>query len=390
MVRRGAAAVVVVLLVALGAVGAAVPASAHAMLERTSPGADSVVARAPEAVDVTFSEAVSLVPGAVRVYDGGLREVDTGAATHPGGDPDSASVALPSGLAAGTYTVTWRVVSADSHPVSGGFRFSIGHPGPSATPPPAPDDGGGAAGVLLAAARFVEFAGLALLGGAVVLVALRRAGADVATLRRGRRAVVTGWWALLVGSVLALVLQGPDAAGVGVGSALDPAVLATTVGSPTGLLLAARIVLVLLAGLVGRRLVAVTDAAPATGERLVVAVAAVLAAAATFSASGHAGVDPPVVLGMAADLAHLAAMSVWIGGLVVLLAALHRTRATGGRRGGAPAVLAGGAGRGGGDRRDRAVPDLAGRRRGRRPGHDDVRVAADREGRRGGRAARAR
>ena len=178
--------------------------------------------------------------------------------------------------------------------------------------------------MLLAAARFVEFAGLALLGGAVVLVALRGAGADVATLRRGRRAVVTGWWALLVGSVLALVLQGPDAAGVGVGSALDPAVLATTVGSPTGLLLAARIVLVLLAGLVGRRLVAVTDAAPAAGERLVVAVAAVLAAAATFSASGHAGVDPPVVLGMAADLAHLAAMSVWIGGVVVLLAALHR------------------------------------------------------------------
>jgi copper transport protein len=323
-VRRSAAAVVVVLLVALWAVGAAVPASAHAMLERTSPGADSVVARAPERVDVTFSEAVTLVPGAVRVYDGGLREVDTGAATHPDGDPNSAVVDLPAGLVGGTYTVTWRVVSADSHPVSGGFRFSIGHPGPSATPSPASDAGGGAAGVLLAVARFVEFAGLALLGGAVVLVALRRAGADVGTLRRGRRAVVAGWWALLVGSVAALVLQGPDGAGVGVSSALDHAVLATTLGSPTGLLLAARIVLVLLAGLVGRRLVAATDAAPATGERAVVTVAAALAAAATFSASGHAGVDPPVVLGLVADLAHLTAMSVWIGGLVVLLAALHR------------------------------------------------------------------
>ncbi len=325
MVRRGAAAVVVGLLVALLAVAAAVPASAHAMLERTSPGADSVVARAPDRVDVTFSESVSLVPGAVRVYDGALREVDAGAASHPDGDPTSAVVDLPPGLAAGTYTVTWRVVSADSHPVSGGFRFSIGHPGPSAIPPPAPDAGGGAAAGLLAVARFVEYAGLAVLGGAVVLVALRRAGADVATLRRGRRAVVAGWWALLVGSVLALLLQGPDAAGVEVGAALDPAVLATTTSSPTGLLLAARIVLVLVAGLVGRRLVAATDASPATGERAVVTVAAGLAAAATFSASGHAGVDPPVVLGMVADLAHLTAMALWIGGLVVLLVALHRT-----------------------------------------------------------------
>ena len=325
MVRRGAAAVVVGLLVALLAVAAAVPASAHAMLERTSPGADSVVARAPDRVDVSFSESVSLVPGAVRVYDGALGEVDTGAASHPDGDPTSAVVDLPPGLAAGTYTVTWRVVSADSHPVSGGFRFSIGHPGPSAIPPPAPDAGGGAAAGLLAVARFVEYAGLAVLGGAVVLVALRRAGADVATLRRGRRAVVAGWWALLVGSVLALLLQGPDAAGVEVGAALDPAVLATTTSSPTGLLLAARIVLVLVAGLVGRRLVAATDATPATGERAVVTVAAGLAAAATFSASGHAGVDPPVVLGMVADLAHLTAMALWIGGLVVLLVALHRT-----------------------------------------------------------------
>jgi len=103
-----------------------------------------------------------------------------------------------------------------------------------------------------------------------------------------------------------------------------PQMLATTTGSPTGLLLAARIVLVLVAGLVGRRLVAADHAAPPTGERAVVTAAALLGAAVTFSASGHAGVDPPVVLGMAADLAHLTAMSVWIGGLVVLFLALHR------------------------------------------------------------------
>ena len=113
-------------LCALFALVTAAPASAHAMLERTSPAADGIVAHAPPDVVVTFSEAVSLVPGAVRVYDGALREVDTGTASHPGGDPTSAAVALAPGLGAGTYTVTWRVVSADSHPVSGAFTFQIG------------------------------------------------------------------------------------------------------------------------------------------------------------------------------------------------------------------------------------------------------------------------
>ncbi|MCD2195998.1 copper resistance protein CopC [Actinomycetospora endophytica] len=324
--RRIAAAVFVALLCGLFGWVAAVPASAHAMLDRTSPGADTVVARAPGTVSVTFSEAVTVVPGSVRVYDGALHEVDTGAAAHVDGDPTTVGVGVEPALAAGTYTVTWRVVSADSHPVSGGFRFSVGHPGPTAAPPP-PESGGGAAGALLAVARFVEYVGLAAVGGAAVLVALRGAGADVEVQRRARRGVVAGWWALLVGTALALLLQGPDAAGVGLGSVLDPTVLATAVDSPTGGLLLARLVLVLVAGAAGRRLVAavpVAEAPPPAGERAVLVTVALVAAAATFSASGHAGVDAPVVLGLAVDLAHLTAMSLWIGGLVVLLLALRR------------------------------------------------------------------
>ncbi|HEY2220493.1 copper resistance protein CopC [Actinomycetospora sp.] len=329
--RTASAAAAVLGLVALLwgglGLGTAAPASAHAMLERTSPGADTVVVRAPGTVSVTFSEAVTLVPGAVRVYDGALHEVDAGAAAHVDGDPTTAGVALAPELAPGTYTATWRVVSADSHPVSGGFRFSVGHPGPSAAPPSA-ESGGGAAGALLAAARFLEYAGLAAVGGAAVLVALRGVGADVAVQRRARRGVVAGWWALLIGTALALLLQGPDAVGVGLGSVLDPAVLGTTLGSPTGGLVLARLVLVLIAGLLGRRLVAAvpgSDAPAPAGERAVLATVALVAAAATFSASGHAGVDPPVVLGLAVDLAHLTAMSLWIGGLVVLLLALRGT-----------------------------------------------------------------
>ena len=53
----------------------------------------------------------------------------TGHITHPGGTGAQLAVGLKSGLKDGTYTATYRVISADSHPVSGGFVFSIGRAG---------------------------------------------------------------------------------------------------------------------------------------------------------------------------------------------------------------------------------------------------------------------
>ena len=54
--------------------------------------------------------------------------MDTPKAAHIGGDRTTAAVKLPAGLKDGTYVVAWRVTSADSHPVSGAFSFSIGQP----------------------------------------------------------------------------------------------------------------------------------------------------------------------------------------------------------------------------------------------------------------------
>ena len=58
-----------------------------------------------------------------------------GDAFHPGGDDRAVAVRLRAGLRDGGYTATYRVVSADSHPVSGGFVFGVGEGGaaPAAT-----------------------------------------------------------------------------------------------------------------------------------------------------------------------------------------------------------------------------------------------------------------
>ena len=73
-----------------------------------------------------FDEAVSTLPGSVRVFDSKVERVDSGAVEKP--TSDSVSVGLPDDLGGGTYVVAWRVISADSHPVRGAFAFSIGEP----------------------------------------------------------------------------------------------------------------------------------------------------------------------------------------------------------------------------------------------------------------------
>ena len=74
-----------------------------------------------------FDEPVETAFGAIRVYDARAHRVDSGEVERP--SEKEARIALDRRLAQGTYTVTWRAVSADGHPVSGAFVFHVGAPG---------------------------------------------------------------------------------------------------------------------------------------------------------------------------------------------------------------------------------------------------------------------
>lgn len=108
----------------------AAPASAHAALTGSDPQDGAVVATAPQQVTLTFSEQVALGSDSIRVLDPSGKRADTDAAPRDlhSGSTVKYGVALRGGLPDGTYTVAWQAVSADSHPVSGAFTFSIGAP----------------------------------------------------------------------------------------------------------------------------------------------------------------------------------------------------------------------------------------------------------------------
>ena len=96
------------------------------MLTHSTPHRAQTVETAPQAVQFDFNEPVEASFGAVRVYDEEGERVDDGEITRPDGASTKVAVGLRGGLGDGVYTGTYRVVSADGHPVSGGFSFGVG------------------------------------------------------------------------------------------------------------------------------------------------------------------------------------------------------------------------------------------------------------------------
>ncbi len=115
----------------LAALALPAPASAHDELDSTFPRDGSHLA-APRQVVLTFAEPVLALGNRIEVV-GPSGQVVSGAPTIQG---STLRAPLQPGLPAGAYRVTWRAVSADGHPVSGSFGFTVtaASAGASATP----------------------------------------------------------------------------------------------------------------------------------------------------------------------------------------------------------------------------------------------------------------
>ena len=228
----------------------ATPAAAHAALTGTDPAEGSVVQEAPQAVSLTFSEAVQLSDDAIRVLDPDGNDVTKGGAAHVDGNSKTATTALRPGLPDGTFTVVWKTVSADSHPISGAFTFSVGKPSKTTVAVSEAGEDNGSAKALYDTGRYVAYAGFVLLVGGAVF-----AGVCGGRGRVVRRVASAGWALLFAATVALLLLRGPyTGADFGLDSVRD--VLETRPGtallSRLLLLGAAAVVLAVLFGVYGR------------------------------------------------------------------------------------------------------------------------------------------
>ncbi len=97
-----------------------VTAGAHAHLQKASPADGSVVRTSPSNVVLNFSEAARLTAAAIQKGDQPRQKLKP----LPGTAARQISVPLPR-LTPGSYSVSWRVVSADGHVMSGTLRFTL-------------------------------------------------------------------------------------------------------------------------------------------------------------------------------------------------------------------------------------------------------------------------
>ncbi|MEH1127628.1 copper resistance CopC/CopD family protein [Micromonospora sp. CPCC 206061] len=290
------------------------PASAHAVLSSSNPIQGAVVASAPTEVVLTFTESVRQVPGKILVLGPDGNRVDKGEPTFAG-----AVVTIPVDQGGnGTYLVSYRVISADSHPVAGGYTYSVGAP----SAPPSLERGEDTNQVVATAikvAKYLGYAGLVLVVGPVLVLCLLW---PVRLSRRRVAAVVwTGMGLIGFATVAAVWLQGPYTAGGGIfdvsGEQIRD-VLATTFGTAhlvrLGLLVAIALLL--------RPLLRGPNESGKADQILLLVLGG--AALLTWPIAGHPAASPVAAVSVVVDAVHLASMSVWLGGLVMLVGFLLR------------------------------------------------------------------
>jgi copper transport protein len=278
-----------------------VQALAHASLVAADPPPGALLARAPAAITLRFSEPVTPAgPGLTVVAPSG-RLLQT--RLQVAGTRMAASF---SGAAEGTYLVRWEIIASDTHPSRGQFTFSVGR----TSAVPAGDSLGadvGAvspAGLLLQGlARWLHFLGLALTFGVIAFRVLALPDAAPGQAARLDRLVGAGIALLLVAEPVALIAQ---AASLGL-VATD--LLASSFGRVLGLRLGAALLLWAAVG-------AVRQAGRGRAAVLALGVGLTL----VDGLAGHRLSGLPDAAAFALSATHEGAMAVWVGGLAGVLA----------------------------------------------------------------------
>lgn len=289
------------------------PAAAHALLSSTDPTDGAVLPASPKAITLTFNEPVTAGESIAVLDAAGARQpvgvavIDTKVRITPTEE-----------LADGTIVVTWRVVSADGHPISGAFTFSVG--APSAQAPRVATTGAVSetdVTVIRYIVQGVTYVGLFAAAGLVLFElfflaatpgGMPRVRRRLATTARGSAAAaVVGSWLSVPLTLLWQQGQGWAAVTDGVlwsrGAWAEPALAA-------GLISVGLLVAIMASPMVNPR--------SGTTHRSL-AVAGVTLAGTSLLVGGHTRGFGPVWLVLAADAVHVIAGIVWVGGVLGLM-----------------------------------------------------------------------
>ncbi|TIX26369.1 MAG: copper resistance protein CopC [Mesorhizobium sp.] len=280
-------------------------AFAHAALIKTDPADGAVMEQGPTQFSLTFSEPVSpLVLTLVR----------------PDGTPvpltafrlsdQTVEIDNPQPLKSGTHVLSWRVISADGHPVGGSLLFSIGAP---SAPPAVSEAVDWPLRSAIWLGKVLLYIGLFLgVGGAFALAWLSGGG------QAGRRFVIVAILGGLVATPLSLGFQGLDALGAPLSHLVQPVIWRTGLGTSFGW--------TVLVALIALGLGLLSLAGPGVIAKPL-ALASLVGVGVALAASGHASAAEPQWLTRPMVFLHGVGIAFWVGALVPLGLALKRQSA---------------------------------------------------------------
>lgn len=328
-------------------------ATAHQQLLEASPAAGDILQSAPRELRLTFNQAIEPSLAQLRLV-GPAGEIDLAPHRIPADAPTVLLGTITGPLAAGAYTIHWLVTGDDGHPVRGEIQFTIaeGAAGLPAEPAQAPavsadsaalgggsgqaagggqveaagdgEEGFGPTSPLYLTARWLTFAGITVVIGAVAFVVFvlpglqRQSGARPPQMltRVRSRAAGLGLAAvaiLVVGIGLRLLAQTTALRGAGgaAGGDLVVAILTRSIWGWGWVLQAAAAMLAIAGFTLAMRRRGAAGWAMAAVAALVLAV--------TPGLSGHAAAAS--TLAIVADSLHVLSAGGWLGTLLVMMVA---------------------------------------------------------------------
>ena len=289
-------------------------ASAHAVLETSSPAPSELLTSSPKEIRLNFDEQVESTLGDIRIYDSEQREVSIEKTVRSSSDASVVTAEVPT-LQNGVYVVVWRVVSADGHPISGAFPFEIGTKSTGTSAALLEEilnrtETVSTLGNPMSTLRLLGFLGLILLIGCVSL--LWRS--PLLGNSRVRKTLRYSSVFIAISSLGLLLMQGPYTAGRSWGSLFDSVIIGDVLQTRLGFALFIRSICALAWGVI-----ALTVSTSVSRRWRVGVIATAVVTIATYSGSGHQSAGTMPALFVPLDMIHLAAVSTWVGALLALV-----------------------------------------------------------------------
>ncbi|HCW3310088.1 TPA: copper resistance protein CopC [Listeria monocytogenes] len=298
--------------------------SAHAYLENSNPADQSHIQTAPEKVTLVFNEEIEADFPLIEVKDSSGKQVETGKTTVSKKNNHMVEASLPADLKADVYSVSWRVVSADGHAVTGIISFKLGDT--KATFQAAEVPSSGTDLQISSIQKAILYIGFSLFIGVLLFgLGLYPRKEQITEKISGRLKKVT-WIALaLLGVALfmQLFIQTSITTGVSISESFGPSKLVAFLTTKTGYIWISELIVWLLLAIF--TIMMFFKKKQWSWFSLLTESALIGYLIFAKAQNGHAAASADKIVSITADMLHMIAASVWVGGILVLLFVLPRT-----------------------------------------------------------------